>query len=437
MTGQSPASNATGVPVSTTVTATFSEAVSPSTLTTSTFTLRTGSTTLPATVSYNPSTFTATLTPSSPLVAGTLYTATVVGGASGVADLSGNRLASSVAWSFTTQTSPAQGPGGPILVVTSTANPFTTYPAEILRAEGLNAFATADITTVSAATLATYDVVILGEMPLTSAQVTMFTTWVTDGGNLIALRPDKQLASLLGLTDAGTTLANAYLLVNTASGPGVGIVNQTIQFHGTADRYTLNGATSVATLYSTATTATANPAVTLRSVGTNGGQAAAFTYDLARSVVYTRQGNPAWAGQERDGTDSVIRSDDLFYGDASFDPQPDWVDLTKVAIPQADEQQRLLANLLLQMNDRPEAPPPLLVLPAEPGGGGGDDAGTTMATAARWAASTADLAASPAGCVRGQLGVRPEHVLHVPQHAAHRRPGGRATPRRGSRWESM
>ena len=40
----------------------------------------------------------------------------------------------------------------------------------------------------------------------------------------------------------------------------------------------------------------------LRSVGSNGGRAAAFTYDLARSVVYTRQGNPAWAGQERDGS---------------------------------------------------------------------------------------------------------------------------------------
>ena len=38
----------------------------------------------------------------------------------------------------------------------------------------------------------------------------------------------------------------------------------TIQYHGTADRYTLNGATAVATLYSNATTATTNPAVTLR-----------------------------------------------------------------------------------------------------------------------------------------------------------------------------
>ena len=42
--------------------------------------------------------------------------------------------------------------------------------------------------------------------------------------------------------------------------------------------------------------------------------------------------------------------DDLFYGAASFDPEPDWVDLNKVAIPQADEQQRLLANLILSMH---------------------------------------------------------------------------------------
>ena len=41
-------------------------------------------------------------------------------------------------------------------------------------------------------------------------------------------------------------------------------------------------------------------AVTLRTVGSLGGRAAAFTYDLAKSVVYTRQGNPAWAGQARE-----------------------------------------------------------------------------------------------------------------------------------------
>jgi len=234
-------------------------------------------------------------------------------------------------------------------LVSSTENPFGSYYAEILSAEGLNAFSSADISTISAATLGAYDVVILADMPLTSDQVSMFSSWVAGGGNLIAMRPSKKLAGLLGLNDLSSTLADAYLLVDTAGGPGRGIVNQTIQFHGTADVYSLNGARSLATLYSDASTATAYPAVTLASVGDRGGQAAAFAYDLARSIVYTRQGNPAWAGQERDNLPPV-RTNDLFFGAADLDPQPDWINLSKVAIPQADEQQRFLVNLILAMN---------------------------------------------------------------------------------------
>jgi len=245
------------------------------------------------------------------------------------------------------QIGPAQGPGGPILVLTSGSPSFGTYYAEILRTEGFNAFAVADISTATPAMLATYDVVLLAKMALSGEQVTTLTDWVNGGGNLIAMAPDPQLAGLLGVTPLGTTLSDAYLLVNTSGAPGNGIVGQTIQYHGAADLYTLNGAAPVATLYSTANTATGNPAVTLRAAGS--GNAAAFAYDLAESIVYTRQGNPVWAAQERDGL-APIRSDDKFYGNKVGDVRPDWVDLDKVAIPQADEQQRLLANLILHMN---------------------------------------------------------------------------------------
>jgi len=251
-------------------------------------------------------------------------------------------------------------PGGPILVITSASSTYSQYYAEILRNEGFNEFAVADISTISSELLATYDVVssellatydvaILAPAILSAGQVTTLTNWVNAGGNLIAMRPDSQLAGLFGLSPVGSTLSEGYLLVDTSQAPGTGIVGQTMQFHGIADRYALSGATSLATLYTNATTATVYPALTLRSVGVSGGQAAAFTYDLATSVVYTRQGNPAWSTQERDGF-SPIRSDDKFYGASSTDPQPDWVDLNKVAIPQADEQQRLLANLVLMMN---------------------------------------------------------------------------------------
>ncbi len=260
------------------------------------------------------------------------------------------------------QLPPDQGPGGPILVLTAAAIPFATYSAEILRTEGFNAFAVADIAAVSAATLTAYDVVIRGAMSISAAQATMLSDWVTAGGNLIAMRPAPALAGLLGITPQAGTLSQGYVLINTASGAGAGLVGETIQFHATADRYSLSGAAALAALYSSPTIPAGNPAVTLRSLGGNGGQAAAFTYDLARSVVYTRQGNPAWAGQERDSPEGpvaagTIRANDMFYGNAPFDPQPDWINLDKVAIPQADEQQRLLANLILTMNlDRKPLP---------------------------------------------------------------------------------
>jgi hypothetical protein len=190
-------------------------------------------------------------------------------------------------------------PGGPILVVTG-GDHYGDYYAEILRAEGLNEFARADVSQLSADTLASYDVVVLASTGLSSAQVATMDAWVRGGGNLVAMRPDKALAPLLGLSDAGGTLSNGYLRVDTSQPPGKGIVDQTIQYHGDADRYALAGARSVATLYSDATTATASPAVTLRSVGGAGGEAAAFTYDLGRSVIWTRQGNPAWADRSHD-----------------------------------------------------------------------------------------------------------------------------------------
>lgn len=255
------------------------------------------------------------------------------------------------------QTVPDQGPGGPILVINSPSSSYGTFYAEVLRNEGFNEFAVENIANVTATTLQNYDVVILAEMPLVSGQVTMLTNWVNAGGNLIAMRPDAALASLLGVTISGTPVQNGYLLVNTAANaPGYGIVGQTIQYFGAADRYTLAGATEVARLFTGVSTPTGSSAITLRNVGTNGGQVVGFAYNLASSLVYARQGNPAWNNQERDGL-SPIRSNDLYFGNAAADPQPDWVNLNKAAIPQADEQQRLLAKLIQHVNrDRKPLP---------------------------------------------------------------------------------
>src|SRR3954447_14522833 len=179
------------------------------------------------------------------------------------------------------QSSPEQGPGGAGLVVTDSGDRFATYYAEILRAEGLNEFAVTDTGNLNAATLADYQVVVLAQTAVTDAQTTVLTNWVQGGGNLISMRPDARLAGLLGLGAPTGTVSNGYIKANTASAAGAGITADTMQIHGVADLTAATDATTVATLYSSATASTSRPAVTLRSVGSAGGQGAALTHDPA------------------------------------------------------------------------------------------------------------------------------------------------------------
>ena len=96
----SPANGATGVAVNTTITATFSEAMDASTITTSTFTVSTGGGNISGTVSYNSTTKTATFTPSGNLSFPTTYTATIT---TGIKDTAGTAMVSNYSWSFTTE----------------------------------------------------------------------------------------------------------------------------------------------------------------------------------------------------------------------------------------------------------------------------------------------------------------------------------------------
>jgi Ca2+-binding RTX toxin-like protein len=97
-----PADGQTEVAVDANVEATFSEAIDPSSLTGTTFTLvkPDGSQVL-STVSYDPSTKKATLDPDADLDPKATYAATIKGGTDGVKDSSGNPLAEDRAWSFT------------------------------------------------------------------------------------------------------------------------------------------------------------------------------------------------------------------------------------------------------------------------------------------------------------------------------------------------
>jgi len=244
---------------------------------------------------------------------------------------------------------PVQAAGtSPILIVVNDAgaNPFGRYLGEIMRAEGINTYNIEDISDMTATLLDGYELVILAETNLTVAEATLLTNYVNDGGRLIAMRPDSDIAPLFGISGMSGPLIDGYLKISDTMTltvgsipPGTGLVTETLQIHGNADQYTLSGgAITLAQLYSNITTTTTYPAV----VAGSGGQAVAFAYDLSRNVIYTRQGNPANANVDTDG-DGVLRTIDLYQTIGGGDP---WIDRDKIPIPQADEQQRFFARLV-------------------------------------------------------------------------------------------
>jgi hypothetical protein len=95
-----PVNLATGVAIGDNITATFSEAMDPLTITNTTFTLKQGTTPVSGAVTYVGTT--ATFNPTSDLAFSTTYTATITGGTTGAKDLAGNALATDYVWSFTT-----------------------------------------------------------------------------------------------------------------------------------------------------------------------------------------------------------------------------------------------------------------------------------------------------------------------------------------------
>jgi hypothetical protein len=120
------------------VVATFSEAMNPSTINTTTFTLTgPGSTAVAGTVNYDAPSHVATFTPTNPLTLSILYTATITTGAQ---NLFGNALASNFVWTFTTSAVPCSG-GVPV----GTACSFGILAGSTATNSGISTFVTGDI----------------------------------------------------------------------------------------------------------------------------------------------------------------------------------------------------------------------------------------------------------------------------------------------------
>ncbi len=148
-----PVNAATDVPLNQTVSATFTKAMDPLTITTGTFQLTgPGGTAIAGTVSYDAISFIATFTPTAPLTAGSNYTATITNGAT---DLAGNPLGTTGApnpWSFATGAAVVPPP----VILGPTISLFGAFggPAGITNM-GIDTVVNGDIGTTGASTLIT------------------------------------------------------------------------------------------------------------------------------------------------------------------------------------------------------------------------------------------------------------------------------------------
>jgi len=246
-----PASAATGVALNQKIAATFSKAMDSSTITTTTFTLKQGTTAVAGTVTYAGTT--ATFTPTANLAASTAYTATI---STGATDLAGNALAGGGSapnpWTFTTgTTSTASAPTVTSTVPADTATgvgvnqaingTFSTAmdPATIttgtftLAGPGTTTFVTGTVTYNAASNIATFT-------PAANlAASALFTATVTTGARDLAGNPlaaNKVWTFTTGTATVGQAPVNLRSLSTFAAVAGAGLTNS-----NSGGQTTLNG----------------------------------------------------------------------------------------------------------------------------------------------------------------------------------------------------
>lgn len=203
-----PVNNATGVVLNQQVSATFSEAMDPLTISTNTFTLFNGTAAVTGVVTYSGTT--AIFIPSANLISNTLYTATIKTGAK---DLSGNALANNYVWSFTTLQIVSNAP-----VLASAANYGAFGGTAGVTNQGLNTVINnGGMGTTAAATLVTgfHDGIsgaVYTETPLNVGLVT---------GGINTAPPAPGTATSFALAQQALADANtAYNSISPASKPG-------------------------------------------------------------------------------------------------------------------------------------------------------------------------------------------------------------------------
>ncbi len=229
----------------------------------------------------------------------------------------------------------------PVLVL-SGQDDFGMYTGEILRAEGFNEFECKSLKNIyrDNSFLSGFPVIILSEKVSDPALWGSLERYVRKGGSLISVVPSDYPESLFGFRGSETDIVPGYIFIDTTSDEGKSLIGSRMQLHAENRAYLAESANVVAWFGNTDVKGGKFPAVVTQPLGK--GRIAAFMYNLPENIVLTRQGNPEFAGMEKDSIPG-LRAMDLF--------TDGWVDQDCNTINQADEQMHLLTNLISSMSE--------------------------------------------------------------------------------------
>lgn len=187
-----PADNATSVALNKTITANFSVAMDPLTINANSFTLKNGTTIVPGVVTYSGTTL--SFNPTSALIAGTIYTATINTEAKNLAGVS---LANNYVWEFNTNSA----------IVGNTVNLGSAERFGILSGVGVS-------NNAGFSEIRNMDV---GISPGVRSSITGFPPAIIVNGAIYASDDIAPLGIAAMLTQAKLDLTNAYLFAEGAS----------------------------------------------------------------------------------------------------------------------------------------------------------------------------------------------------------------------------
>lgn len=187
-----PENNSSGIALNKTITAGFSVEMDPTTISNSTFTLKNGTTAVAGAISYSGTTL--SFIPTSPLIAGTTYTATI---STAAKNLAGTPLANDYVWNFSTSSN----------LVGNTVNLGSAERFGILSGVGVS----------NNAGFSVINNMDVGISPGVRSSITGFPPAVIINGAIYASDDTAPVGIAALLTQAKLDLTNAYLFAEGAS----------------------------------------------------------------------------------------------------------------------------------------------------------------------------------------------------------------------------